>query len=146
MDLKKRQIFMEYLETSRTAKQVIDELELANGTQELKKLANSVGEILIKVHAIQMVHGDLTSSNILVTDDMEVTLIDFGLSSMNASNEDKAVDLYVLERALLSAHATGETFFQNILESYKQEGKASQAVLVKFEEVRARGRKRTMVG
>ena len=50
------------------------------------------------------VHGDLTTSNVMVCGGGGVVLIDFGLSGVSSSAEDKAVDLYVLERAILSRH------------------------------------------
>jgi TP53 regulating kinase-like protein len=55
--------------------------------------------------------------------------------------------LYVLERALLSTHSTASEMFEQILEGYRTEYKSGcKEVFSKFEEVRARGRKRTMVG
>ena len=35
---------------------------------------------------------------------LQIALIDFGLSYVKNSAEDKAVDLYVLERAFVSTH------------------------------------------
>lgn len=80
-------------------------------------------------------------------DDMTLYLIDFGLGYIENVAEDKGVDLYVLERALLSTHPDTEALFEVILESYcKAYGKGSQEVISKLNEVRMRGRKRTMVG
>lgn len=45
-------------------------------------------------------------------------LIDFGLSYVSALVEDKAVDLYVLERAFASTHPDSEPFFASILVAY----------------------------
>lgn len=62
------------------------------------------------MHDAAVVHGDLTTSNILVKDapgteaGFEIVLIDFGLAAMQPNVEDKAVDLYVLERAFTSTH------------------------------------------
>lgn len=70
------------------------------------------------MHDADIVHGDLTTSNIMVRDVMdkadanqlkqEVVLIDFGLATIQTLMEDKAVDLYVLERAFLSTHPNSE--------------------------------------
>ena len=69
------------------------------------------------------------------------------LLSKEGSAEDKGVDLYVLERALLSTHPNTEWLFQEMMDSYKQQyGKGVGEVVKKFEEIRLRGRKRTMVG
>jgi len=57
------------------------------------------------------------------------------------------VDLYVLERAFLSTHPNTEKLFAEVLASYSRDaGAGSGEVLKKFEEIRMRGRKRTMVG
>ncbi len=79
---------------------------LENG-RELCKL---VGDGIAKLHDGGLIHGDLTTSNIIVSrvegsDIQKVTFIDFGLSQNSTLSEDKAVDLYVLERAFLSLHS-----------------------------------------
>jgi len=100
------------------------------------------------MHGAGIIHGDLTTSNILVNVSTSVlTLIDFGLSHVETSAEDKAVDLYVLERALTSTFSNIPWFFENLLDSYRKHYTAGgEAVYLKLEEVRLRGRKRTMVG
>ena len=76
----------------------------------------------------------------------KLILIDFGLSFVSSLAEDKGVDLYVLERALLSTHPDTERLFEILLDSYKNASKTGEAVINKLNEVRARGRKRLMVG
>jgi tRNA A-37 threonylcarbamoyl transferase component Bud32 len=46
-------------------------------------------------------------------------LIDFGLAYTSSLTEDKAVDLYVLERAFASTHPDSELLFGKVLEGYK---------------------------
>jgi len=66
------------------------------------------------MHDAEIVHGDLTTSNLMVKDSAdsgaapEVVVIDFGLGMMKPNQEDKAVDLYVLERAFISTHPGSE--------------------------------------
>jgi TP53 regulating kinase-like protein len=78
----------------------------------------------------------------------EVVLIDFGLGSLHASVEDKAVDLYVLERAFLSTHPDAGPLFAEVLRAYEAESppKEWRATAQRLEAVRARGRKRTCFG
>lgn len=59
------------------------------------------------MHTAGIIHGDLTSSNVLVAENV-VYLIDFGLGQLKSTIEDKAVDLLVLEKALTSAHKGSE--------------------------------------
>lgn len=130
-------------------------------------------------------HGDLTTSNLLaqfaiapptqtpsrgtsaivssssssspswLAQSYSLVLIDLGLSSISALAEDKAVDLYVLERALLAAHPRSSKFLDTLLDAYAREyaggggaGERAQLrdVLRKLDEVRLRGRKRSMIG
>ena len=53
-------------------------------------------------------------------DSIRLTLIDFGLSRVSNKIEDKAVDIYVLKRALISTHPGSEPFFDKILQGYKE--------------------------
>jgi TP53 regulating kinase-like protein len=74
-------------------------------------------------------------------------VLDFGLSHFENFAEEKGVDLYVLERAILSTHPNTEDLFQTILDNYmKYNKKGAPEVIAKLDEVRLRGRKRTMVG
>ncbi|KAG0254759.1 TP53 regulating kinase [Actinomortierella ambigua] len=111
-------------------------------------IAEEIGRALGKMHNIDVVHGDLTTSNLLMrnNDSKSVVLIDFGLSYVSNLVEDKAVDLYVLERAFSSTHPNTEVMFEQILASYGTSCKASKQILKKLEEVRLRGRKRSMLG
>ncbi|AMD19851.1 HCL300Wp [Eremothecium sinecaudum] len=128
---------------------------------------DSIRDILTKVgmqvgllHWNDYCHGDLTSSNIVLVRGKEhgtwvPYLIDFGLGSTSNLLEDKGVDLYVLERAISSTHsAFAEKYFDWIMEGYRsvysangKEGERKLRELLKrFEEVRLRGRKRSMLG
>ncbi|KAI7899422.1 TP53 regulating kinase [Cokeromyces recurvatus] len=110
-------------------------------------LAEKIGCSLAKMHELNIIHGDLTTSNLIIRDKEDsVAIIDFGLSSTSLLIEDKAVDLYVLERAFSSTHPETESMFATILEHYFKNSKQAKQVSRKLEEVRMRGRKRTMVG
>lgn len=108
-------------------------------------LMSEIGRIVAQLHEIDVVHGDLTTSNFMLDPNGRVYLIDFGLSMVSAQVEDKAVDLYVLERAFASTHPKSEGMFARVLSSYAVSPR-SKAVLRRLEEVRLRGRKRSMVG
>lgn len=160
VDLEKRLIYMEYFDKSVAVKEYIQDIEKCllepninkDGLEnKLNKISNAIGELIGKMHKHNIIHGDLTTSNFLLESNEskigDLILIDFGLSQYDGSDEDKAVDLYVLERALVSTHSCTEKLFTNILKSYcKSYGHKSTEVLKKFAEVRSRGRKRAMVG
>ena len=125
-----------------------------------RQWAKQVGIAIGKMHDADIVHGDLTTSNIMVVEEggnnnpevdaalppPSVVLIDFGLGMMQCTIEDKAVDLYVLERAFLSTHPGSADIVQAILDSYRFASRKGSPVLVKLEQVRMRGRKRDMFG
>lgn len=143
-------IFMEEIQNSVTARDCINNLletPSAESEASLQSLAQKIGSCLAEMHNVDCIHGDLTTSNILLKTGFEnVILIDFGLSFVSALTEDKGVDLYVLERAFLSTHPNTEKLFQVVLESYKKKASKADEIIKKLDEVRLRGRKRTMVG
>lgn len=150
-DLNERKIYMEYFDKAITVKEYINDVLEEN--KDLENLGKMIGTVIGKMHANNIIHGDLTSSNMLLNPkseskhDNDLVMIDFGLAHYQTSPEDKGVDLYVLERALLSAHSGVPELFPIILNAYKENNsKGCNEVISKLEEVRARGRKRTMVG
>lgn len=62
-----------------------------------------MGQMILRLHNVNIIHGDLTTSNMMISND-KLYLIDFGLAYTKPNAEDKAVDLYVLERAFVSTH------------------------------------------
>ncbi|KAL7112934.1 hypothetical protein ACP275_04G032700 [Erythranthe tilingii] len=121
----------------------------SNGIVEerLDDIATQIGLAIGKLHDGGLVHGDLTTSNMLIRSGTnQLVLIDFGLSFTSNLPEDKAVDLYVLERALLSMHSSCGNVMDRILDAYKKSSKQRSVTLYKLAQVRQRGRKRSMVG
>ncbi|KAI0031008.1 hypothetical protein K488DRAFT_79311 [Vararia minispora EC-137] len=118
------------------------------------ELMRRIGTEIAKMHLADIVHGDLTTSNMMLrlpsaspTNQPTLFLIDFGLAYTSALAEDKAVDLYVLERAFGSTHPDAEPLFAGVLAAYEERmGKHWLPVRRKLEDVRLRGRKRSMVG
>jgi TP53 regulating kinase-like protein len=124
----------------------------------LRKMGAAIGAL----HKAGVVHGDLTTSNLMLrpfadagdsTDDSgsgsvdgDVVLIDFGLASQSTQDEDRAVDLYVLERAIASTHPRSEGFFEDLILGYRDSYKGAPSTLKRLEDVRLRGRKKSMLG
>lgn len=150
VDFNERKVYMEYFDKAITAKDFILQIQkMESPEKHLDELTKRIGAVVGKFHANNIIHGDLTTSNILIDqkeDDYNLIMIDFGLSYYSASHEDKGVDLYVLERALLSTHSSLPDLFEAIMKEYKEANPSSLETIKKFEEVRARGRKRTMIG
>ncbi|XP_006000538.3 EKC/KEOPS complex subunit TP53RK [Latimeria chalumnae] len=143
-------IFLEEIVGSTTVRDYIASIQQSGKVNDkLYTLAEKMGKILAEVHDEDVIHGDLTTSNMLLrspADNHNLVLIDFGLSFISALPEDKGVDLYVLEKAFLSTHPNTEKVFETLLKSYTALSKKSGPVIKKLDEVRLRGRKRSMVG
>ncbi|XP_014722502.1 EKC/KEOPS complex subunit TP53RK [Equus asinus] len=143
-------LYMEDIEGSVTVRDYIQStMETEKSPESLFSLAKTVGQVLARMHDEDLIHGDLTTSNMLLkppVDQLRVVLIDFGLSFISALPEDKGVDLYVLEKAFLSTHPHTEAVFEAFLQSYCAASRKARPVLKKLDEVRLRGRKRSMVG
>ncbi|MFH0860011.1 MAG: KEOPS complex kinase/ATPase Bud32 [Candidatus Altiarchaeota archaeon] len=98
VDEKKTTIIMEYI-NGRTLKQAIEELD----DDRIGKLGKQIGRIVAKVHDDNMIHNDLTTSNMILKGD-EIYLIDMGLGFHSTRVEDKAMDLVVFKKSLLATH------------------------------------------
>jgi TP53 regulating kinase-like protein len=94
-----------------------------------------------------MVHGDLTTSNFMIDSKRGLMfVIDFGLAQVSLLEEDFAVDLYVLERAMVSTHPNSENLFLEVLRHYSAHWSGGTAVVKRLNEVRQRGRKKIAFG
>ncbi|TPX72986.1 hypothetical protein SpCBS45565_g00145 [Spizellomyces sp. 'palustris'] len=145
VDTPNSSIYMEYVDGSSVRDYINSRAPMNEDDERL--LAQSIGKSLAVMHDLDIVHGDLTTSNMIVREvSQSLVLIDFGLSMVSSMVEDKAVDLYVLERAMISTHPNTEGMFQWILDTYGKSSKGGKAVRKKLEEVRRRGRKRTAFG
>ena len=126
---------------------VCEYLQKTTDKQSVDQLLHNLGQTIAQIHSSGVIHGDLTTSNFLVKlkHQNQLIPIDFGLSSFSTSSEDRAVDLYVLERAVISTHP--DIDFNEVLESYnKNNDKTKSDVLKRLEAVRQRGRKRLLIG
>ena len=88
--------------TSDSSVTTSDHLGTTESNDVLVHLARKIGNVLGMMHQRNIIHGDLTTSNLLLVGlpaELHLCLIDFGLGSLEGTAEDKAVDLYVLEES-----------------------------------------------
>ena len=123
-----------------------------------EKICNKIGENVALVHDKNIIHGDLTTSNMILKNDTrrnskgiscvpemqgisgKIYFIDFGLSFFSHKIEDKAVDLHLLKQALESKHYKfWDRAFNAVLEGYKK-SENSVEVIKRLEQVEKRGR------
>ena len=101
-------------------------------------LSQEIGKKIGILHSNDIIHGDLTTSNMIL--DNEIKFIDFGLSFFSHKEEDKAVDLHLLRQALESKHYNiWEKCFEAALKGYRQTYPEANLVLDRLEKVESRG-------
>ena len=109
--------------------------------RDFKNLCSQIGRKIAILHNNSVIHGDLTTSNMI--SNKEIYFIDFGLSFFSEKAEDKAVDLHLLKEGLESKHyKIWEDCFKCALDAYKKEAKKSSETLERLEIVEKRGRYR----
>lgn len=131
-------IMMEYVEGTQV-KQVL------NGVSNAKRcrLCVRIGELIGKLHMSGLIHGDLTTSNMILTGQNEIFFVDFGLGEKNSELEAQGVDLHLMKRALQSTHYMfWEECLKHVLEGYgKVMGEERlEKVYEKIMEIERRGR------
>src|SRR3989344_509714 len=110
-----------------------------NDLDEILKISDLIGQEIAKLHDNEIIHGDLTTTNLILKDE-KIYFIDFGLAFISHKSEDKAVDLYLLKQALTSSFPQiSEQVFNIILQSYHLH-KQHHEVLERLKKVEKRGR------
>jgi len=90
------------------------------------------GENIARLHNASIIHGDLTTSNIIV-DRNNLVFIDFGLGFISSKDEDKATDLLVLKKIFLATHSRISEGWDKILEGYAAVAKNLKAKIAQIE-------------
>ena len=138
VDVENAVIVMEYIE----GKQVKQLLEGAPEADR-RTLCEKIGELTAKLHLHGLIHGDLTTSNMILAEDGRVFFVDFGLGDRSEELEAKGVDLHLLRRALQSTHfQIADECFNAFLKGYASVVgvDATQKVSGKVREIEKRGR------
>jgi len=131
-------IIMEYVEGQRVK-------ELLNSAQKTLRhdLCVKIGESVAYLHRNGLIHGDLTTSNMIQASDGRIYFVDFGLGEKNVEIEAQGVDLHLLKRAMQSTHFDcWEECFQAVLLGYTSilGAEAAAKVYEKIREIERRGR------
>jgi Kae1-associated kinase Bud32 len=92
-----------------------------------------IGKMLAEMHSADVVHGDFTPANIIVGAS-GLCVIDFGLSDISDSVEDKAIDLLLMKRSI------GKREYAKLLGSYSKGYSGSKQVITRLADIEKRGR------
>lgn len=108
--------------------------------EKAETVCRMIGESVAKLHNAGISHGDLTTSNMIMTDEEKICFIDFSMGASKVELEDMGVDIRLLERSFVSAHPLLKEQYDILLGEYCKFKSNSDAVMKKVEEIRERGR------
>ncbi len=104
-----------------------------------KKICKQIGQNIAKLHNVEIIHGDLTTSNMILKNN-KIYFIDFGLGYISHKFEDKAVDLHLLKQALEAKHFQHyKELIKEVIKSYSK-SKDFKIILERLKAVEKRGR------
>lgn len=138
VDTKGATIVMEFVEGMQV-KQVLNSL----AEEERLQLCRRIGNLIGRLHCQGIIHGDLTTSNMILTPHGKVVFVDFGLSEISKELEIRGVDLHLMKRAFQSTHYKyAKECFDAVMRGYAEvAGDAVvKDVLDKIREIERRGR------
>jgi len=127
LDVDRFSLIMEHIEGTKL-KEVID-----------PELSEMVGELVGRLHACGIIHGDLTTSNMILKED-KIYFIDFGLAFHDRSLEAQGVDVHVFFQTVESTHDRSEELVEAFLRGYAKTYSRAGEVLKRVREIEARGR------
>jgi Kae1-associated kinase Bud32 len=90
---------------------------LLGGNSDLEPIRN-LGILIREMHELGISHGDLTTHNVMIDDDGQLNLIDFGLAKIVPEIEQLGLDLQVLNECLNASHHEYENAIDAIIEGY----------------------------
>ena len=131
-------IIMEYI----FGKRLKEALEQTSSNQR-NNLCQLAGSQIAMLHREGIIHGDLTTSNMIFTEEEKIFFIDFGLSYYSIELEDFGVDLHLMKRALNSTHFLhANECFNQVIAGYREISgdRDTREVVGKVLEVERRGR------
>ncbi len=133
-DDKSKKIEMDFIDGKKLSEH-LDKFQL----KKQLNICNQIGKDIAKLHDQDIIHGDLTTSNMILKKG-KIYFIDFGLGYISRKFEDKAVDIHLFRQALEAKHFRHwEKLFKEFLKGYKKSKDYNQT-LQRFKAVEKRGR------
>lgn len=138
VDLNSTTITMQYVEGSR-----VKDLLPSLSAKERLLLCSQIGQLIGRLHKNQIIHGDLTTSNMILSSTGKLFFIDFGLSEHSEEVEKRGVDLLLMKRAFYSTHYSfASECFKAVTKGYAKEigEEACKYVIERVNKIAKRGR------
>ena len=116
IDTENSTIIMKYIEGEK-----LKDILYSLTTSEKEQFLKEIGKTIAYLHKNGHIHGDITTSNIILTPTKDLFIVDFGLHAYSDSVEDKSTDLHLFKRVLISSHGSDYTIcFNAFLEGYRE--------------------------
>jgi TP53 regulating kinase-like protein len=120
---------------------VLERLEGALAREVITEaLSERIGELVGVLHQSGVIHGDLTTSNLIAGKDGRMYFIDFGLAFVDSSTEARGVDVHVFFQSLAGTHESYEQLKAAFSQGYQRTFPQARQVLTRVEEIERRGR------
>ena len=121
------------------ARSCLDQLPRGEQSRALYEIGQQIGAL----HGTGLVHGDMTTSNIIISRNGLPFILDFGMSSHSSDPEDRGTDLHLLQRSISTSHALNSIRSEKLIrEGYRRELGDKQASMsfLRQKEIARRGR------
>ncbi len=137
VDLASMTIMMDFIHGNQ-----LKQIASTASNNELASFCREFGRLIAILHQHNVVHGDPTTSNLIIDEHSKAWLIDFGLAEWNATIEMKGVDLHLVRRALETTHWDRlDLMLDSTIDGYCEVlGDAANEIIKKMDEIRSRGR------
>jgi Kae1-associated kinase Bud32 len=122
--------------------------QLKEVIEEKKHLCELIGSEIKKLHSLGIIHGDLTTSNIIYVEKSstlrgvsgknteKVVFIDFGLGYFSKKIEDQATDLVVFKKTFSSTHSSLKKGWDLVMKGYSP----NELMIKQMEKIEKRAR------
>ena len=121
------------------ARSCLDQLSSREQSSVLLEIGQQIGAL----HEAGIVHGDMTTSNIIISRNGLPFILDFGMSAHSTDPEDRGTDLHLLQRSISTSHSLDSRRSEKLIhKGYRRELGDKQAVVtfLRQREIARRGR------
>src|SRR5213593_3153970 len=112
-------------------------------SQEQSRVLHEIGQQIGALHETGLVHGDMTTSNIIISRNGLPFILDFGMSVHSSDPEDRGIDLHLLQRSISTCHVLDSRRSEKLIrEGYRREfgDRLASISFLRQKEIARRGR------
>lgn len=134
VDTHEGSIVMEFVDGTRV-REIID-----SEPGRIPDVCRKIGESVARMHNAGICHGDLTTSNMILTPSGELCILDFSLGATRCDVEGKGVDIHLMERAFTSSHSLTPEAFGIVMDAYMNKVDGADEIARRIENIKGRAR------